>query len=127
MYVRINIRKKFFLLVFLIIVLFLYFNSSSYDEDKIWQTLPHSEKYCVIYNYWEMGETFTKNHITLVLHSTISYLYHLEKQLKTWQGGISIALLVPNPGPEFKGKIVKFSTFNLHFKVIIFKLQLKFI
>ena len=84
------------------------------------ETVEHSEKYCVIYDYWNSDEIFSRNHITLVLHSTIEYFHHLEKQLKTWQGAISVALLLPNPGPKFREKRVKFSESNRLFKVIVY-------
>ena len=95
-------RKKC-LLLFFIIFFILYFILSvlSYyqrHEKTVLEKTLHSGQYCVIYNYWEMKEEFTKNHITLVLHSTVDYLQHLKEHLRTWQGGISVAVLVPNPG-----------------------------
>ena len=65
---------------------------------KVFPSVGHSERYCVVYNYWEAAEEYAEGpHITLVLHATYNYLIHLEDQLRTWEGGISVAVFVPTP------------------------------
>ena len=65
---------------------------------KVFSSVEHSEQYCVIYNYWEAAQEYAEGpHITLLLHATYNYLIHLEDQLRTWDGGISVSVFMPTP------------------------------
>ncbi|KAE9546724.1 hypothetical protein FO519_010064, partial [Halicephalobus sp. NKZ332] len=66
-----------------------------------------------------MDEEFTQDHITLVLHSTVDYLHHLKKQLETWQGGISVGVLIPNPGVHSNDKLVYVSESTEFFQTVL--------
>uniref|UniRef100_A0A0N5BVI3 N-acetyllactosaminide beta-1,3-N-acetylglucosaminyltransferase n=1 Tax=Strongyloides papillosus TaxID=174720 RepID=A0A0N5BVI3_STREA len=58
------------------------------------------KEYCVSYNYWKLQmplDEVNDPRITLVLHSTINYISYLKDQIDTWEGPISLALVIPPP------------------------------
>uniref|UniRef100_A0AC35TIJ3 Uncharacterized protein n=1 Tax=Rhabditophanes sp. KR3021 TaxID=114890 RepID=A0AC35TIJ3_9BILA len=64
------------------------------------QFQPYKNDFCVYYNFWSTSLKLnekTDPRITLVLHSTISYMNHLEEQIKNWEGPISISIFMPTP------------------------------
>ena len=84
---------------------------------KVFSSVTHMEKYCVIYDYWEAQKEYSEGpHITLVLHSTYSYLGYLEDQLKTWDGGISVSVFIPTPVDQ-KTDFVKILESQIHLRL----------
>uniref|UniRef100_A0A7E4ZST0 Beta-1,4-glucuronyltransferase 1 n=1 Tax=Panagrellus redivivus TaxID=6233 RepID=A0A7E4ZST0_PANRE len=65
----------------------------------IFQTINYKDKYCVLYYLWDYDSEFAtmKNAVTLVLHASPTHLKHLEAQIRSWTGPISVAVFVPTP------------------------------
>ena len=122
---RVNSRNFHYFLKLIIFFISLCFLVYLLKEEEVWnlKTIETSQNYCVIYDYWKANEKYTTDHITLVLHTTIEYFHHLENQINTWQGGISVALLLPNPGTRFQEKTVKLSESHRLFRVTFSLLQ----
>ena len=99
-----RIYFKLFLLLGVIIIIYYTVLSRlfsfQYESMKInlFSSKDHVGQFCVVSNYWESEKEYSEGpHITLVLHATTAYLVHLEDQLETWTGGISVAVYIPTP------------------------------
>src|SRR5690606_17521433 len=94
-------RILLFLIVVGIVLLIFHSRSNSNNElipmDYLY-SVKHSGNFCVIYDYWRADKEYLEGpHITLLLHATSNYVTYLEKQLSTWDGGLSVTLYIPTP------------------------------
>uniref|UniRef100_A0A0N4ZE03 N-acetyllactosaminide beta-1,3-N-acetylglucosaminyltransferase n=1 Tax=Parastrongyloides trichosuri TaxID=131310 RepID=A0A0N4ZE03_PARTI len=80
------------------------------------------KNYCVIYNFWNGTmniDEVNDPRISLVLHSTVNYIPYLENHINTWEGPISIAIVVPPPIDSFCENC---TTYYSEKNLIIFKI-----